>query len=59
VTTAMIFKHGSDQAALVTKFTDASARPGEMARKAVHDATLKTLQSRELTWPISGKCSAP
>ncbi|WP_326536343.1 DUF6781 family protein [Pseudorhodoferax sp.] len=45
----MIFKHGIDQAALVTKFTEASAKQGETVRKAVHDATLKALQSRELT----------
>lgn len=45
----MIFKHGIDQAALVQKFTDASAKQGETVRKAVHEATLKALQSRELT----------
>ncbi|KQP35656.1 DUF6781 family protein [Pseudorhodoferax sp. Leaf274] len=45
----MIFKHGIDQAALVTQFTEASAKQGEAVRKAVHDATLKALQSRELT----------
>ena len=45
----MIFKHGIDQAALVAKFTEASAKQGETVRKAVHDATLKALQSRELT----------
>ena len=45
----MIFKHGIDQAALVTQFTEASAKQGETVRKAVHEATLKALQSRELT----------
>ena len=45
----MIFKHGIGQAALVTKFTEASAKQGETIRKAVHEATLKALQSRELT----------
>lgn len=45
----MIFKHGIDQAALVNKFTEASAKQGETVRQAVHDATLKALQSRELT----------
>lgn len=45
----MILKNGIDQAALITKFTDASARQGETIRKTVHDATLKALQGRELT----------
>lgn len=45
----MILKNGIDQAALVTKFTDASARQGETIRQAVHEATLKALQSRGLT----------
>ncbi len=45
----MIFKNGIDQVALVNKFTDASAKQGEAIRKAVHDATLKGLQGRELT----------
>jgi hypothetical protein len=45
----MILKNGIDQAALITKFTDASARQGETIRKTVHEATLKALQGRELT----------
>lgn len=45
----MILKNGIDQAALINKFTDASARQGETIRKTVHDATLKALQGRELT----------
>ncbi|MDQ0570532.1 hypothetical protein QFZ42_002366 [Variovorax paradoxus] len=45
----MILKNGIDQAALINKFTDASAKQGETIRKAVHEATLKALQGRELT----------
>jgi len=44
-----MFKHGIDQEALIQKFTDASAKQGEAVRKAVHEATLKALQGRELT----------
>lgn len=40
---------GFDADALITQFADASARQGEGLRKAVHDATLKALQGRELT----------
>ena len=45
----MILKNGIDQAALIDKFTDATAKQGEALRKAVHEATLKGLQGRELT----------
>jgi hypothetical protein len=45
----MILKNGIDQVALINKFTDASAKQGEAIRKAVHEATLKALQGRELT----------
>ena len=42
-------KPGFDQDALITMFTEASAKGGEQLRKAVHDATLRALQGRELT----------
>jgi hypothetical protein len=45
----MILKNGIDQAALINKFTDATAKQGETIRKTVHEATLKALQGRELT----------
>ena len=45
----MILKNGIDQVALIKKFTEASAKQGETVRKAVHEATLKALQGRELT----------
>ncbi|SDD52520.1 hypothetical protein SAMN05444679_11172 [Variovorax sp. CF079] len=45
----MILKHGIDQVALIKKFSEASAKQGETVRKAVHEATLKALQGRELT----------
>ncbi|VTU36291.1 hypothetical protein H6CHR_04668 [Variovorax sp. PBL-H6] len=45
----MILKNGIDQAALINQFAEASARQGEAVRKAVHEATLKALQGRELT----------
>ncbi len=38
-----------DSEALITQFSEASARGGETLRKAVHEATLKALQGRELT----------
>jgi hypothetical protein len=38
-----------DQDALISMLTDASAKGGEQLRKAVHDATLRALQGRELT----------
>ncbi|GAB3630205.1 hypothetical protein PTE30175_04189 [Pandoraea terrae] len=44
-----MFKYGIDQDALIDKFSEATAKQGEAIRKAVHDATLKALQSRELT----------
>lgn len=44
-----MIKHGIDQDALITKFSQASAQQGEALRKAVSDATLKALQGRELT----------
>jgi hypothetical protein len=40
---------GFDPDALVTQFSEASARGGETLRKAVQEATLKALQGRELT----------
>jgi hypothetical protein len=45
----MILKNGIDQAALIHTFTDATAKQGEAIRRAVHEATLKALQGRELT----------
>ena len=44
-----MMKAGIDQDALITMFSAASTRQGEALRKAVGDATLKALQSRELT----------
>ncbi|MGM9486002.1 DUF6781 family protein [Ideonella sp. YS5] len=44
-----MIKHGIDQDALITKFSEASARQGEAVRKAVTEATLKALQGRELS----------
>jgi hypothetical protein len=44
-----MIKHGIDQDALITKFSEASARQGEAIRKAVTEATLKALQGRELS----------
>jgi hypothetical protein len=40
---------GFDADALITQFSEASARGGESLRKAVQEATLKALQGRELT----------
>lgn len=40
---------GIDQDALIDMFAEASAKQGEKIRQAVADATLKALQSRELT----------
>ena len=40
---------GFDADALITQFSEASARQGETLRKAVQEATLKALQGRELT----------
>lgn len=42
-------KFGFDQEALIHQFAEASARGGETLRRAVHEATLKALQGRELT----------
>ena len=42
-------KAGFDQQALIDQFTQAAAKGNEQLRKAVHDATLKALQGRELT----------
>lgn len=42
-------KWGIDQDALIAMFAQASAKSSEQLRKAVHDATLRALQGRELT----------
>jgi hypothetical protein len=42
-------KFGFDQEALIAQFAEASAKQGEALRTAVHGATLKALQGRELT----------
>lgn len=42
-------KAGIDQDALIKMFSEATAKQGEALRKAVNEATLKALQSRELT----------
>ena len=44
-----MIKHGIDQEALISKFSEASARQGEAIRKTVTEATLKALQGRELS----------
>jgi hypothetical protein len=44
-----MLKSGIDQDALIDMFAEASAKQGEKLRQAVADATLKALQSRELT----------
>ena len=44
-----MIKHGIDQDALIARFSQATAKQGEALRKAVHDATVKGLQTRELT----------
>ncbi len=44
-----MFKAGIDQDAIVTMFSQATAKQGEALRKAVSEATLKALQGRELT----------
>ncbi|MEO7115983.1 MAG: DUF6781 family protein, partial [Caldimonas sp.] len=44
-----MMKTGIDQEALITMFSQASAKQGEAVRKAVSDATLRALQGRELT----------
>jgi hypothetical protein len=45
----VMIKAGIDQSALIDLFAQATAKQGEQLRKAVHDATLKALQGRELT----------
>ncbi|HJW10315.1 MAG TPA: DUF6781 family protein, partial [Albitalea sp.] len=44
-----MIKSGIDHDAMVTMFSEASAKQGEALRKAVSEATLKALQGRELT----------
>ncbi len=44
-----MMKAGIDQDALITMFSQATAKQGEAVRKAVSEATLKALQGRELT----------
>ena len=44
-----MMKAGIDQDALITMFSEASAKQGEAVRKAVSEATLRALQGRELT----------
>ena len=44
-----MIKTGIDQEALVTMFSQATAKQGEALSKAVSTATLKALQGRELT----------
>ena len=44
-----MIKHGIDQDALITKFSEATAKQGEALRKSVTEATLKALQGRELS----------
>ena len=44
-----MIKAGIDQDALITMFSEASAKQGEALRKAVGEATLRALQGRELT----------
>jgi hypothetical protein len=44
-----MMKAGIDQDALITMFSEASAKQGEALRQAVSSATVKALQGRELT----------
>jgi hypothetical protein len=44
-----MIKAGIDQDAIVKMFSEATAKQGDALRKAVSEATLKALQSRELT----------
>ncbi len=44
-----MIKTGIDQDALITMFSQATAKQGEALRKSVSEATLKALQGRELT----------
>jgi len=45
----MATKTGIDQEALITMFSQASAKQGEALRQAVSETTLRALQGRELT----------
>ena len=52
-----MIKSGIDQDALVTMFSEATAKQGEALRKAVSEATLKALQgARADAWPTSAGC---
>ena len=44
-----MIQYGIDQQALISKFSEASAKQGDAIRKAVTETTLKALQGRELT----------
>jgi hypothetical protein len=44
-----MIKHGIDQEALISKFSEATAKQGEAIRKAVTETSLKALQGRELS----------
>jgi hypothetical protein len=44
-----MIKYGIDQEALISKFSEATAKQGDAIRKAVTETTLKALQGRELT----------
>jgi hypothetical protein len=44
-----MIKHGIDQDALITQFSQATAKQGEALRRLVNESTLKALQGRELT----------
>ncbi len=44
-----MIKSGIDQDAIISMFSQATAKQGEALRKAVSEATLKALQGRELT----------
>jgi hypothetical protein len=44
-----MIKHGIDQEALISRFSEATAKQGEAIRKAVTETTLKALQGRELS----------
>ena len=44
-----MMKAGIDQEALITMFSQATAKQGEAVRQAVSEATLRALQGRELT----------
>jgi hypothetical protein len=44
-----MFKHGIDQEALISQFSQAGAKQGDALREAVNTATLQALQGRALT----------